>query len=158
MPAGVKRMKSRIVDSLRSSVELSTQPDHALFDVITVPRNFAASPWRQLAMRLMWAFGLLISVRLGVYFDGDGYSGGVQLIDAASSSAVSLTTVGYGYVVPVTQEARLVNLLVSSPARLAFLLLLAAATLSVLTDHARRTFQRSRRRRTLRNHTFVIGY
>ena len=158
MPARVELVGRRIVDSLRSGVELSTQPDHALIDVITVPRNFAASPWRKLAMRLMWAFGLLISVSLVVYFDSDGYSEDLTLIDAAYYSAVSLTTVGYGDIVPVTQEARLVNLLVITPARLAFLVLLVGATLSVLTDHARRTFQISRWRRTLRNHTVVIGY
>src|SRR5699024_1526986 len=158
MPARVKRMKSRIVDSLRSGVELSTQPDHALIDVITVPRNFAASPWRKLAMRLMWAFGLLISVSLVVYFDSDGYSEDLTLIDAAYYSAVSLTTVGYGDIVPVTQQARLVNLVVITPARLAFLVLLVGATLSVLTDHARRTFQISRWGRTLRKHTVGVGY
>ncbi|HHT59204.1 potassium channel family protein [Corynebacterium stationis] len=158
MAQRVKRMKNRIVDKFRPGVELSSQPDHALIDVITVPRNLAASPWRKLAMRLLWAFGLLVFVSLVVYFDRGGYSEDLTLIDAAYYSAVSLTTVGYGDIVPVTQEARLVNLLVITPARMAFLVLLVGATLSVLTDHARRTFQISRWRKTLRNHTVVIGY
>ena len=158
MAQRVKRMKNRIVDKFRPGVELSSQPDHALIDVITVPRNLAASPWRKLAMRLLWAFGLLVFVSLVVYFDRGGYSEDLTLIDAAYYSAVSLTTVGYGDIVPVTQEARLVNLLVITPARMAFLVLLVGATLSVLTDHARRTFQISRWRKTLRNHTVVICY
>ena len=74
MAQRVKRMKNRIVDKFRPGVELSSQPDHALIDVITVPRNLAASPWRKLAMRLLWAFGLLVFVSLVVYFDRGGYS------------------------------------------------------------------------------------
>lgn len=158
MPARVKRVKNRIAESFRSAVELSSQPDHALIDIITVPRNLAASPWRQLGKRLMWAFALVVFVTFLVYFDREGYSEDLTWIDAAYYSSVSLTTVGYGDIVPVTQEARLVNLLVITPARLAFLVLLVGATLSVLTDRARRTFQISRWRRTLRNHTVVIGY
>ncbi|AQS74225.1 potassium channel family protein [Corynebacterium ammoniagenes] len=158
MAARVRRMKNRIVDSFRPAVELSSQPDHALIDVITVPRNLMASPWRKLAMRLMWAFGLLVFVTAVVFIDRKGYSEDLTVIDAAYYAAVSLTTVGYGDIVPVTQEARLVNLLVITPARLAFLVLLVGATLSVLTDQARRTFQITRWRKTLRNHTVVIGY
>ena len=158
MATGVKRIKNRIADTFRPAIELSSQPDHALIDVITVPRNVAASPWRQLAMRLLWALALLVFVTVVVYLDRDGYSEDLTWIDAAYYSSVSLTTVGYGDIVPVTQEARLVNLLVLTPARLAFLVLLVGATLSVLTDRARRTFQISRWRKTLRNHTVVIGY
>ena len=120
MAQRVKRMKSRIAESFRPGIELSSQPDHALIDVITVPRNDVASPWRQLAKRLMWAFSLVIFVTFVVYFDREGYSEELTLIDAAYYSSVSLTTVGYGDIVPVTQQARLVNLVVITPARLAF--------------------------------------
>lgn len=158
MSTRAKRMKSRLARRFRPGIELTSQPDHALLDVITVPRDLESSPWSQLARRITWAMALLVFVTLVVYIDQNGYSEHLSMLDAAYYASVSLTTVGYGDIVPVTPEARLVNVLVITPARLAFLVLLVGATLSVLTDKTRRTFQIQQWRKNLRNHTVVIGY
>ncbi|MDO5032082.1 TrkA family potassium uptake protein [Corynebacterium sp.] len=141
-----------------SQADLSTQPAHALIDVITLPRTESVSPWKQLGRRVAWALSLIVFVTIVVYFDGEGYSEDLSLLDSAYYSVVSLTTVGYGDIVPVTPQARFINVLVITPARLAFLVLLVGATLSVLTDRARRTFEVQNWRKQLRNHTVVIGY
>src|SRR5699024_394412 len=57
-----------------------------------------------------------------------------------------------------TQEARLLNVLVITPFRIAFLVLLVGTTLSVLTEESRRALQIQRWRRRMRNHTVVVGY
>lgn len=151
-------MKSRFRSRFLPQVELSSQPDHALIDVITVPRDENSSPWRQLGKRVLWAFGIVVFVTIVVYVDGGGYSEDMSLLDSAYYAAVSLTTVGYGDIVPVSPQARFINLTLITPARLIFLVLLVGATLSVLTDKARRTFQIQNWRKQLRNHTVVIGY
>ena len=153
-----RAMKSHFKSRFLPQVELSSQPDHALIDVITVPRDENSSPWRQLGKRVLWAFGIVVFVTAVVYVDGGGYSEDMSLLDSAYYAAVSLTTVGYGDIVPVSPQARLINLTLITPARLIFLVLLVGATLSVLTDKARRTFQIQNWRKQLRNHTVVIGY
>ena len=93
-----------------------------------------------------------------VYLDKDGYNEPLTFIDAVYYSAVSLSTVGYGDITPVTQEARLINIILITPIRIAFLILLVGTTLSVLTEETRRTLQIQRWRKRMRNHTVVVGY
>ncbi|QPK80278.1 NAD-binding protein [Corynebacterium lizhenjunii] len=151
-------MSTRLARHIKSNVDLGTLPDHGLLDVITVPRYHGASPWKALFTRLFWAFMLLVGVTLVVYFDREGYSEDLSLLDAAYYASVSLTTVGYGDIVPVTPEARFVNLIVVTPARLIFLVLLVGTALSVLTEKTRKTVEIQRWRKNLKNHTVVIGY
>ena len=69
MPRQHKRAKRRLRERLKPGVELSNQPDFLLLDVIHLPRDFRASPWKLLAQRLMWAAGLLVFVTILVYVD-----------------------------------------------------------------------------------------
>ncbi len=154
-----RRLKQRLLArQVSSDVELSSLPDHALLDVITVPRAQQASPWTMLGRRLTWAGLLLIGVTLLVYVDRGGYSEDMSFLDAAYYASVTLTTVGYGDIVPVTPSARFLNLAIVTPARLIFLVLLVGTALSVLTEKTRKTLEIQRWRTTLKNHTVVIGY
>jgi voltage-gated potassium channel len=121
------------------------------------------TPARELLFRLLLALGLLALLTLIVYLDRDAYvdhatDTPIGLIDAFYYATVTMTTTGYGDITPVTQTARLINAVLVTPIRIAFLVLLVGTTVEVLANEGRRALLDSRWRKTLRNHTVVIGY
>jgi len=148
----------RFASQLRADAELGDVPVHTLTDVITIPRSAHTTPWVLMARRFGYAILLVIAVAGLVYFDRGAYSEPLTFIDALYYSAVSLSTTGYGDIVPVTQGARLMNIFLITPARVAFLMLLVGTTLSVLTEDSRKTLEIQQWRQTVRDHTIVIGY
>src|SRR5699024_5084796 len=120
-----------IREKFRGDTELTGLPHHALLGIINIPGSIAASPWALIGRRMLYAFLLLLGVALIAYFDRDGYGEPLTFIDAFYYAAVSLSTTGYGDISPVTQSARLINILVVTPTRVAFLILLVGTTLSV---------------------------
>lgn len=147
----------RFRERLRSE-ELTALPDHALINVIRLPQAARTTPWALISRRFLYAILLIVIVAVLVWLDKDGYSEPLTFIDAVYYAAVSLSTTGYGDITPVTQTSRLVNILIVTPMRVAFLMLLVGTTLSVLTEDSRKTLQLQRWRKTVRNHTIVIGY
>ena len=145
-------------DRFRSGTDVSDMPVHTLTEIITIPRSTPITPWSLIARRFAYAMLLMVLVATLVYIDRDGYSEPLTYIDALYYSAVSLSTTGYGDITPVTQGARLVNIFLITPARVAFLMLLVGTTLSVLTEDSRKTLQIQQWRQSVRNHTIVIGY
>jgi voltage-gated potassium channel len=104
---------------------------------------------------------VLVTVSI-IYFDRDGYrdvnNDGLTLLDCFYYAVVSLSTTGYGDITPATADARLVNVLIITPARVLFLIILVGTTLEVLTDQYRNTLRVSRWRRKLKDHVIVCGY
>lgn len=151
-------MRSRIRERFRSEGELSDLPHHALLEVIRIPGPRRIGPWWLILRRVGYALGLLLAVAIIVYVDQAGYSEELTFIDALYYSAVSLSTTGYGDITPVTQTARLINIIIVTPIRIAFLVLLVGTTLAVLTEESRSSLQIQRWRKKVRNHTIVVGY
>lgn len=122
------------------------------------PRN----PLRALGVRLAAAAALVLFVVILVYADRDGYrdvtGDKLSLLDCAYYAVVSLSTTGYGDITPVTHEARLVNLILVTPARLLFLIILVGTTLELLTEQYRSAARLSRWSKTLKDHVVICGY
>jgi voltage-gated potassium channel len=97
-----------------------------------------------------------------VYFDRASYAdsadGAVSLVDAIYYATVTLTTTGYGDITPVRPHARLLNALVVTPLRIAFLVLLVSTALQVLASEGARIFRDRSWRKRMRNHVVVVGY
>ncbi|MFI5889511.1 potassium channel family protein [Actinoplanes sp. NPDC051513] len=119
-------------------------------------------PLRALAVRVALAVGLVLFTVAVIYLDRDGYrdvnEDGLTLLDCFYYAVVSLSTTGYGDITPVTPDARLVNVLVITPARVLFLIILVGTTLEVLTDQYRNSLRVGRWRRKLKDHVIVCGY
>src|SRR3954467_4050736 len=119
-------------------------------------------PLRALAVRVALALVLVLVTVLIIYIDRDGYrdvnQDGLTLLDCFYYAVVSLSTTGYGDITPVTPDARLVNILLITPARVLFLIILVGTTLEVLTDQYRNSLRVSRWRRKLKDHVIVCGY
>ena len=123
------------------------------------------SPWWELGRRLLMALFVLVGTVCLVYFDRVGYRDGndppdyeVGLVDAIYYTTVTLSTTGYGDIAPVSDQARLANAFVITPARIAFLVLLIGTTLEVLASQGREMFRVARWRKTMGQHVVVIGY
>jgi voltage-gated potassium channel len=119
-------------------------------------------PVRAVLQRIAIAVGVLTAVALIVWLDNDGYTdssdGTVDLLDAFYYSTVSLSTTGYGDITPVADHARLINILLITPLRFLFLIVLIGTTIEVLTQRTREQLRQNRWRSRLREHTVVVGY
>ncbi|MGG8409886.1 ion channel, partial [Streptomyces sp. 12297] len=69
-----------------------------------------------------------------------------------------LSTTGYGDIVPYSDSARLMNILLITPLRVLFLIILVGTTLEVLTERTREEWRLNRWRKQLRDHTVVVGF
>jgi voltage-gated potassium channel len=120
------------------------------------------SPARQVWRRVAIAAVVLVVTVLIVYLDRDGYrdttGDEISVLDATYYATVTLSTTGYGDITPVTAGARLVNILVITPLRIAFLLILIGTTLEALTARSREEFRVRRWRSRVRQHVVVCGY
>ncbi|MET8149294.1 potassium channel family protein [Actinoplanes sp. NPDC049668] len=119
-------------------------------------------PLRALGVRLAAAITLVLLTVAVIYLDRDGYrdvnEDGLTLLDCFYYAVVSLSTTGYGDITPVTPEARFMNIVFITPARVLFLIILVGTTLEVLTDQYRNSLRVSRWRRKLKDHVIVCGY
>ncbi|MBV1851611.1 potassium channel family protein [Catellatospora tritici] len=119
-------------------------------------------PVRQIRRRVCYGLGILVAVMLLVMADRGGYKdnadGHMSWLDALYYATVTLSTTGYGDIVPVSPSARLVNAVLITPLRIAFVAILVGTAFEVLTKRYRDQRRRDRWRSTLQGHTVVIGY
>jgi voltage-gated potassium channel len=122
-----------------------------------------SAPAAVLGRRLLAALALIAFVALVAYLGREGYrdgdeEGALTLLDAVYYASVSVTTTGYGDITPVTEGTRLATVLLVTPARILFLILLVGTTVEVLAERSTEAYQRQLWRRRMRDHTIVCGF
>ncbi|MGI5481766.1 potassium channel family protein [Streptomyces lavendofoliae] len=136
--------------------------EHLVGGQIRLPNPILQRPLRQVGARLLMALCVLLMTVLIVYIDRGGYHDNadetVDMLDAVYYATVTLSTTGYGDIVPHSDSARLVNVLLVTPLRVLFLIILVGTTLEVLTQRTREEWRLNRWRSTLRDHTVIIGF
>lgn len=129
---------------------------------IKLPRRVVEAPLSQVGKRLLMALFVLFLTVFVVWLDRGGYHDNaneqVDLLDCFYYAAVTLSTTGYGDIVPYSDSARLINILVITPLRVLFLIILVGTTLEVLTERTREEWRLKRWRKNLREHTVVVGF
>lgn len=119
-------------------------------------------PLRAIIFRIIIALSCIVLTATLVYLERDGYrdnDGRIDTwLDAYYYATVTLSTTGYGDVTPLSDTARLTNVLVITPLRFLFLIVLVGTTIEVLTERSRQQVRSARWRKRVKRHTVVIGY
>lgn len=129
---------------------------------IRMPAELRTNPIGQLGKRLLVGVAVLLIVALGTYAERDGYTdssdGVVDLLDSFYYATVSVTTTGYGDVVPVTDSARLFTTLIVTPARIVFLVLLVGTSVELIATASRSILREARWGRRVQDHVVICGF
>ncbi len=120
-------------------------------------------PISNISIRLSIALGTLLLTAGIVYFSrdcyvNDGEIGDLTWIDAFYYATVSLSTTGYGDIAPICQSSRLINVIIITPLRFIFLIVLVGTTIEVLTQRTRQEWRTRNWRKHVEDHTIVVGY
>jgi len=126
-------------------------------------RGRKLSPIKNVAVRLSLAAGALVITAMVVYFERGcyadrGVTGTLTWVDAIYYSTVSLSTTGYGDIVPICESSRIANVFIITPLRFLFLIVLVGTTIEVLTKKTRTEIRSRAWRKKVENHTIIIGY
>ena len=128
----------------------------------TLRRKPRTSPWVSIAWRVALAIGILVLVIAIHWFDREGLKDNlddhVSFVDVIYFTFVSITTTGYGDVVPVTDRTRMFDALVVTPARIFFILIFLGTAYQFVL---RRTWDKwimAQIQKRLQNHIVVAGY
>lgn len=126
-----------------------------------MPGDFRFSPLGQLGQRILIGMFVIVLTALGTWAEHTGYydaDGHVSLLDSFYYATVTVTSTGYGDIVPVTDSARLFTTLVVTPARVVFLVLLVGTSVELIATATRSVLRESRWRKRVQDHVVICGF
>ena len=129
---------------------------------LSLRRRSRTSPWLSLTIRVLLAFAL-IGIALAVHwFDRgglrDNVDGKVSFVDVLYFTVITITTVGYGDIVPVTDRARLFDTFLLTPIRLFVWLIFLGTAYDFILRGAWERWRMSVLQQRLRGHVVLTGF
>lgn len=121
-----------------------------------------ASPERKLVIRLAIVL-LLISLVLALFwFDRDGLKdavdGEVSFADVIYFTMVTVTTVGYGDIVPISDRVRVLDALLVTPIRVFIWLIFLGTAYEFVVQKIIEDYRMTKLQRRLQDHIIICGY
>jgi voltage-gated potassium channel len=117
---------------------------------------------RTLVGRALLVLTLYVVVIAAFWLDRDGLRDNldnhISFVDVVYFSAVTMTTVGYGDIVPVTPRARIIDSVLVTPARLLAWLIFMGTAYQLVLQRLIEDFRMRRMQMKLENHVIVCGF
>lgn len=128
--------------------------------VLFTPADLA--PGRTLCIRLALVLALLSGVILVLWLDRAGLrdqlDGDISFSDVVYFTMVTVTTVGYGDIVPVTSRARLIDALVVTPIRVVVWFVFLGTAYQLVIRRYMEAYRMAKLRAGLDGHVIVCGF
>lgn len=125
-------------------------------------RRLGMPVWLSLLWRVALVFGLVGVALAGHWFDRaglrDNVDGHISFADVLYFTTITVTTVGYGDIVPVTEQARLFDTFVVTPIRLFVWLIFLGTAYDFLLRRVWGNWRMRVIQQRLSGHTIVAGF
>lgn len=131
-------------------------------DEMTLKRKSPISGWAAIGVRLGAVLGLLGFVILIHWLERhhlhDALDGHVSFLDVVYFTMISITTTGYGDIVPTTDGTRMFDALVVTPIRIFFVLIFIGTAYTFVLKRTWSNWLMARLQRQLSDHVIVAGF
>src|SRR5690349_3815081 len=129
---------------------------------IKLTRQSRRSPWRTLGLRAALALALLMTAFCVLWLDRgglkDNIDGRLSFIDVLYFTMITVTTVGYGDIVPVTERARLLDAFLLTPIRLFIWLIFLGTAVDLIFKQSWERWRMRQIQQELCDHIVIAGF
>ncbi len=120
------------------------------------------SPWVSIAWRVAAVLGLYAFAVAFHWFDREGlrdnFDGQISFLDIIYFTMISITTTGYGDIVPISTGARMFDALVVTPIRIFVILIFIGTTYQFILKRTWDKWRMAQIQKTLTDHIVVAGF
>ena len=129
---------------------------------LKLTRRSLVSPLRTLAVRAGMAIGLLLAAFLILWFDRgglkDNIDGHLSFADTVYFTMITITTGGYGDIIPVTERARLIDAFLLTPIRLFIWLIFLGTAVDLVFKRSWERWKMKKIQKKLCDHVVIAGF